>query len=106
MLKVFTVMPFSEALDGIWKAGIEGACQTLGYQVDRADSINRPGFIVNQIYDLIADADVIIGEMTGANPNVFYEIGFAHALGKETILLATSRDDLNVFDLAGRRHFL
>jgi len=103
---VFTVMPFSDAVSKIWNAGILAACQKLGFDCVRADLINRPGFVVNQVYDAIAAADVIIGDMSGSNPNVFYEIGFAHALGKETILLATSPDDLKPFDTSGRRHFL
>ena len=68
--------------------------------------INTPGFVVPQVYDSINSADLVIGEMSDRNPNVFYEIGFAHALGKPTVLLAASSDDLKAFDTQGFRHFL
>src|ERR1051326_4311972 len=102
----FAVMPFSSRTEEIWASGILSACRALGWDCLRADMINSPGFVVPQIYDLIGSADVIIGEMSDRNPNVFYEIGFAHALGKPTILLAASGEDLRAFDTQGFRHFL
>jgi hypothetical protein len=105
-MNVFTVMPFSGPASSIWEAGIRTACQDLGFECLRSDLVSTPGFVVTQIYESIAAADVIIGEMSEKNVNVFYEIGFAHALGKQTVLLATSPDDLKAFDTQGRRHFL
>jgi hypothetical protein len=106
MLKVFAVMPFSEALFPIWEAGIRAACDDLKFECLRSDLIGTPGTIITQVCDSIGAADVVVGEVSERNPNVFYEIGFAHALGKETILLATSSDNLIAFDLQHRRHFL
>jgi len=103
---VFTVMPFSERTLKVWESGIRAACRALGWQCLRADMINTPGFVVPQVYDSINSADLVIGEMSDRNPNVFYEIGFAHALGKPTVLLAASSDDLKAFDTQGFRHFL
>lgn len=105
-MNVFTVMPFSGPATQIWEAGIRVACQELGFECLRSDLVSTPGFVVTQIYESIAAAGVIIGEMSEKNVNVFYEIGFAHALGKHTVLLATSADDLKAFDTQGRRHFL
>jgi hypothetical protein len=104
--KAFVVMPFSEQLVDLWKKGIYRACQDCGWECVRADMISSPGFIVGQLYQSIAAADLIIGEMTDRNPNVFYEIGYANALGKPTVLLATTGDDLKAFDTQGLRHFL
>lgn len=103
---VFVIMPFSDDLDDIWEVGIKDTVEGLGFNCYRADGVLTPGFIVDQIYDSISNADLIIGEMTGKNPNVFYEIGIAHALGKPTILFATSTDDLTAFDTRGLRHCL
>lgn len=103
---VFVVMPFSDDLAVLWKSGILRICQDLGWTCKRADDITTPGSVVGQLYESINQADVIIGEMTGRNPNVFYEIGYAHALGKPTILLATSADDLKAFDAQGFRHLI
>jgi len=99
-------MPFSDRLASLWTLGISRACQELGWRCVRADMIHTPGFVVGQLYQSITAADVIIGEMTDRNPNVFYEVGFAHALGKPTILLAETSDDLKAFDTQGLRHFL
>ncbi len=106
MKTIFVVMPFSSNSQDIWELGIKETAEALGFECMRADEILGPGFIVDQIYDRITEADIVIGEMTGRNPNVFYEIGFAHALGKPTILLASSKEDLQVFDTQGFRHFL
>jgi hypothetical protein len=97
-------MPFTELLNDFWEIGIKETAEALGYECYRADSILQSGIIVDQIYRYIAEADLIIGVMTGRNPNVFYEIGFAHALGKPTVLLAPSKEDLDVFDTQGYRH--
>jgi len=103
---VFTVMPISERTEDLWHLGIHETCTRLGWDCTRADAITEPGFIVSQIHSQLNSADVVIGEMTERNPNVFYEIGYAHALGKTTILLARSAEDLNAFDTQGFRHFL
>jgi hypothetical protein len=108
MLTVFAVMPISESTRQMWEKGIRAACDALGIDCGRADLIGTPGLIVNQIYESIAKADVIVGEMSGQNPNpnVFYEVGAAFGLGKPTVLLAASGDDLKAFDTQGYRHFL
>ena len=57
--------------------------------------------ILERIYNQISRADIVVAEMTGRNPNVFYEAGYAHGLGKPVILLTKSVDDIP-FDL---RHY-
>ena len=56
---------------------------------------------LDRIYNQIAKADPVIADMTGRNPNVFYEVGYAHALDKPTVLLTQKADDIP-FDL---KHF-
>jgi hypothetical protein len=53
--------------------------------------------------DLIAQAKVVVCDCTGKNPNVFYEIGIAHTLGKDVILITQSKDDIP-FDLRHLRY--
>jgi hypothetical protein len=103
---VFVAMPFGVEFDDLWEFGILEPVKSLGYECIRADQMVEPGFVMNQVFELIAGADIVIGEMTGQNSNVFYEIGYAHALGKPTILLAKSQDDLQAFNTQGFRHFL
>jgi hypothetical protein len=61
-----------------------------------------PGVILNDVVRGIAEAKVVIAEITPPNQNVFYELGYAHALNKPTILLAESGKDLP-FDIRGYR---
>lgn len=72
-----------EVLDRI----IRPACEANGVDVLRADEINRPGDLVDQIFRLIRDSHVVIADLTGANPNVMYELGLRHSTGKLTIQL-------------------
>jgi hypothetical protein len=97
-------MPFRDETEDLWDLGIRPAVEALGWKCSRADMVAPQGFLVSHIYKEISDADVIIGEMTGQNPNVFYEIGVAHALGKPTLLLARSGEDLTAFDTRGFHH--
>src|SRR4051794_41173526 len=59
----------------------------------------------DRIYRQIEVADIVIADMTGKNPNVFYEVGYAHAKGKLTILLTSDATDIP-FDLKHTRHIV
>jgi hypothetical protein len=66
---------------------IEPACSALGLEAIRADQITRMGEIPEQIFRQIRDAHVVIADLTGANPNVMYELGLRHTTGKLTVQL-------------------
>jgi hypothetical protein len=101
----FVVMPFAQELDDIYHLGIRETVLTLGGVCERADEIRYTGGILEKIYDSIRTASVIIAEVSVPNPNVFYEIGYAHALGKPVVLL--TRDISNSpFDLRGYNHIV
>lgn len=97
----FVLMPFSEAFDDIYQLGIKAACEAAGAYSERVDEQIFQGSILERVFNQIARADLIIADMTNRNPNVFYEVGYAHALGKRTILLTNNSDDIP-FDL---KHF-
>lgn len=59
--------------------------------------------MLDRIFNQISKAGIIVADMTGRNPNVFYEVGYAHALGKITLLLTQNADDIP-FDLKHRQH--
>lgn len=69
-----------ETFEGI----IEPACAALDVEPFRADHINRSGDIHEQIYRNLRDSNIVIADLTGANPNVMYELGLRHTTGKLT----------------------
>lgn len=68
---------------------IRPACQKAGIAAVaiRADDISRPGEIPEQVILLIRDSDLVIADVSGANPNVMYELALRHAVGKCTIVV-------------------
>jgi Tetratricopeptide repeat/Nucleoside 2-deoxyribosyltransferase len=105
--RVFVLMPFAAEFDDVYMI-IRDACaeESLGIDVLclRADDIQVPGKITDQLMREIDQSDVIVADLTGSNGNVMYELGYAHALGKPTILLNQTAD--SPFDLRGHRQIL
>jgi len=102
---VFVLMPFEEAFDDVYQLGIKPACENSGAYAERVDEQMFEGSILQRIYNQIAKADVVIADMTDRNPNVFYETGYAHALGKNVILLTQNSEDIP-FDLKHYPHIV
>ena len=101
----FVLMPFSSAFDDIYKFGVKEPASELGIVAERVDEqIYREG-ILERIYRQIEYADIIIADMSGQNPNVFYEVGYAHAKEKLCVLLTSDSNDIP-FDLKHRRHIV
>lgn len=95
----FVLSPFSEPFNTIYTDHIKPAVESFNnMKCLRADNIydNRP--IIEDIWKNINEAKIIIAELTGRNPNVFYEVGIAHTVGKEVILISQIMDDVP-FDL-------
>ena len=101
-LSAFIVMQFTSPFDELYEDVIRPVCAEAGIEAYRASDIYRPGVIMQDIVQGLAESNVIIAEITPANPNVFYELGYAHALYKPVILLA-ERDTPLPFDVGGYR---
>jgi hypothetical protein len=102
---VFVLMPFNEDFDDIYKLGIKEAAKEIGAYAERVDEQIFTEGILERIFNQISKADVIVADMTGRNPNVFYEVGYAHALGKIVLLLTQKVDDIP-FDLKHKQHII
>jgi hypothetical protein len=102
---VFVLMPFSSEFDSVYRYGIKAAAADVGVDCQRVDEqIFAEGILV-RVYTEIARADVVVADMTGCNPNVFYEVGYAHALNKPVILV--TRDATHIpFDLKHTQHIV
>jgi len=100
---VFVLMPIDEKFADIYKFGIKGAAEDVGAYAERLDEQIFVEGMLDRIFNQISKADLIVADMTGRNPNVFYEVGYAHALGKITLLLTQDAADIP-FDLKHRQH--
>jgi hypothetical protein len=98
---VFVLMPFRPQFDGTYQI-IRDVASRWGFRVLRADEIAGPGRITDQILTAIQTSGLILADITETNPNVLYEVGMAHTLGKETVLLSQSIHDIP-FDVAAVR---
>jgi hypothetical protein len=95
----FVVMQFTEPYNDLYKEVIQPVAKECGVRTTRSDEVTGPGMILADIIREIHESDLIIAEITPANPNVFYEVGYAHALRKPTILIAEKGRQLP-FDLS------
>jgi len=100
--RAFVVMQFAEPYDTFYREVIQNQAEAAGFDVVRIDEKAGPGVIFQDIQREIEQSEIVIAEITPANPNVFYELGYAHALGKPTILLA-QRDAALPFDIRSFR---
>jgi hypothetical protein len=73
---------------------IKPTAETFGLKVLRANDIYSPGVITEQIKAAIHQSRICIADITGKNPNVLYEVGIAHTLGKPTILLSQRIEEI------------
>ena len=95
----FVLMSFSPPVGDYYQQIYEPAIRKAGLRPVRADAdIFGTGKIIDQIWDGINAAKVLVAELTGRNPNVFYELGLAHALDKPVVLISSNEDDVP-FDL-------
>lgn len=94
---ISVMMPYKPEFNAVYTA-LQNASERIGLKCDRADDIWEEDAIIQDVVNLIGRSKVVICDCSGKNPNVFYEAGIAHAIGKEVILIAQTPDDLP-FDL-------
>lgn len=97
----FVIMPFAKSYNKIYNK-IKTVLEDNGRVCVRADEIYQTKEILNIIFEHMHRAELIIADLTDKNPNVFYELGYAHSMDKNTILLTQNIDDVP-FDLRNRQ---
>lgn len=100
--RCFLAMPFARKFQPVWSA-INDSVANAGWQIVRADQITRPHRITDAIIQAIMTCDLLLADISGNNPNVFYELGYAHASGCDVILLCQKRSGHIPFDIAQER---
>ena len=98
---VSVMMPFAMEFDKILET-IKAACSSVGMSCKRVDDIWNNSTIVQDIFELIYCSSIVIVDFSGRNPNVFYEVGIAHTLGKNVIPITQNIEDIP-FDLRHHR---
>jgi hypothetical protein len=90
----FMLMPFSRDLTKVYNDIVRPAMEECGITINRADDFFSTGDVMEEIWLGIHAADLIIADVTGRNPNVFYELGIAHTLGKHVVILTQQIKDV------------
>lgn len=97
--KAFVMMPFSQDLESTYVTVMD-ACRELALDCTRADSLYDQKPILTNVVESIGSSQVLIADLTGKNPNVFYEVGIAHATRRlESVILVSQTLDDVPFDL-------
>ena len=88
--------------DQVLKHVIRPAANECGYETLRADEISEPGIITSQVIQHIVEDPLVIADLTGRNPNVFYELAIRHALRKPLVQIIKKGEQIP-FDVAATR---
>ena len=99
------VMPFQEKLKQVYEDHIRKVVQKLNISIARGDDFFTSSSIISDIWNAINSCEIVIADCTGRNPNVFYEIGIAHTLGKPVIFISQSKEDIP-FDIQHIRYII
>lgn len=96
----FVMMPFSEAWsERIWSRFIKPTVESEGYVCERGDDVFSTNVIIEDVWSQIVRSSLIIADVTGNNPNVFYELGIAHTLGRKVLLIQQQNSQKCPFDV-------
>lgn len=99
--KIFVLTPFSQEEKPTYQT-IKSVGSEAGFIVARGDEHRAEGDILPQIIEGIVSSQIIIANISSRNPNVFFELGIAMALGKPTLLISDTLSDVP-FDIQNRR---
>ncbi len=90
----FVIMPFQSKSDVVYEDVIVPAIQEAGLNALRGDEVFGAQRVMNDVWEEIREARIVLAELTGRNANVLYELGLAHAIGKLVIIIVNSMKDV------------
>lgn len=99
----FIIIPFGESWSDSISKIIKNICKNNSINAKRADDFFHPGVILNDIWREINESEVIIADISSQNANVFYELGIAHTIGKDVILINNNAEGIP-FDINSQRY--
>lgn len=88
--------------DQVFKHIIAPAAAACGYEAIRADNLSKPGLITSQIIEHLVTDQLVIADLTGHNPNVFYELAIRHVVKKPVVQIIQTTESIP-FDVASTR---
>ena len=89
---LFVAMPYAREFNNTYYFGIKDPVEQRDRKCERVDQDRYVGDVVDRIKERIAEAELLIADVTGSSANVFYEVGYADGLGKPIILLSQAQD--------------
>ena len=98
---VSVMMPFAAEFEKVHEA-ITAVCGGLNLKCERVDEVWEDSAIIQDIFALIYRSAVVVADLSGRNPNVLYEVGIAHTLGRPVVPISRPSKD-RPFDLAHHR---
>jgi hypothetical protein len=105
----FVIAPIGDAgsdirrrSDQVLKHLIAPSAAACGYKAIRADQISEQGIITTQVIQHLIEDELVIADLTGRNPNVFYELAVRHAMRRPYVQIIQTGEKIP-FDVAGVR---
>ncbi len=99
---VSAMMPFEARFDAVYQK-LQETAEQFGLRCRRADDIWENPAVMQDVVSLIDRSRIVVCDCTSRNPNVFYEAGIAHTLGREVVLITQNESDIP-FDLRHLRY--
>jgi hypothetical protein len=99
---VFVAMPYEDEMQDVYEFGICDPVNAAGCLCERCDRSAYTGEVLERIKNRISSATVVVADLTGANPNVYLEVGYAWGQGVPTVLIARVGQEL-LFDVRSHR---
>ena len=99
---VFVAMPFAEEFEDVYQFGIYETVRRHGFVCEQVGQAAFTGDILQRIREKIANAELVIADLTHSRPNVYLEVGYAWGRQVPVVIIAREGEDLH-FDVQGHR---